>query len=136
MHLLRLIKTNSAKISASSLINSIGMSVFFCCLISLQHFNLFQNIYFFNKEGIKIRFKSTFFFDCNNTRTGPTLHNSFNYWITNVFRCLVNLIKLLNVKMGFDIRKELIQNFGSFFITPYNFITLDNPYFLIRDIFV
>ena len=67
---------------------------------------------------------------------GPTLHNSFNYWITNVFRCLVNLIKLLNVKMGFDIRKELIQNFGSFFITPYNFITLDNPYFLIRDIFV
>ena len=76
-----------------------------CCFISLQHFNLFQKIYFFNKREIKIRFTSTIFFDGNNTRMGPILHNGFNDWITDTFRCSVNLIKLWNVKTGYNIRK-------------------------------
>ena len=59
----------------------------------------------------------------------PILHNGFNDWITDIFRCSVNLIKLWNVKIGYDISKEFIQNFGSFIITPYDFITLDNCYF-------
>ena len=49
--------------------------------------------------------------------------------VTDIFRCSVNLIKLRNVKIGYDIRKEFIQNF----ITPYNFITLDHCYFFSRD---
>ena len=83
-----------------------------------------------------MRFRITVSFDCNNTQMSPILYNSFNDWITNIFRCSVNLVKLWNVKIGFDIRKEFIQNFGSFFITPYNFITLDNRYFINRDNFV
>ena len=43
---------------------------------------------------------------------GPILQNGFNDWITDVFRCLVNLVKLWNVKIGYDIRKEFIQNFA------------------------
>ena len=77
------------------------------------HFSL-SDIYFFNKGDIKIRFRSTVSFDCNDIRMGPILRNSFNDWITDIFRCSVNLIKLWNVKIGYDIRKEFIQNFGSF----------------------
>ena len=67
---------------------------------------------------------------------GPILHNNFNDWTTDIFRFSVNLVKLWNVKIGYDIRKEFIQTFGSFSITAYNFITLENRYFLIRDNFV
>ena len=66
----------------------------------------------------------------------PILHDSFNDWISDIFRCSVNLIKLWNVKVGYDISKEFIQNFGSFIITPYDFIILDSRYFLILDNFV
>ena len=66
----------------------------------------------------------------------PILHDGFNESITDTFRCSVNLIKLWNVKIGYDFSKDFIQTFGSFFITPYDFITLDNRYFLIRDNFV
>ena len=136
MNLLRLIKTNFAKISPLSLINLVGMSVFCVALFSCNILICFRISTFFNKREIKIRFRSTVFFGCNNTQLGPILHSSFNDWITDIFRCSVNLVQLLNVKIGYDIRKEFIQIFGSFFITPYNFVTLNNPYFLIRDNFV
>ena len=64
---------------------------------------------------------------------GPILHNNYNDCITDIFKCSVNLSRLWNVKTGYDIRKEFIENFGSFIIIPYNFITLGNSYFLIRD---
>ena len=72
-------------------------------------------------------------FDYINTQMGPILHNIFNEWITDIFRCSVNLIKLWNVNIGYDIRKEFIRNLGSFFITPYSFITLNNRCCVTRD---
>ena len=50
---------------------------------------------------------------------GFILGSSFNDCITDIFRCLVNLTKLWNVKIVKDIRKEFIQILGSFFITLY-----------------
>ena len=133
MHLSRLIKMNSVKISALSLINLVGMSVF---CVALFVCNIAEYLHFLNKREIKIRFRSTVLFDGNNTRMCPILYNGFNDWITDIFRCTVYLIKLWNVKVGYDISKEFIQNFGSFIITPYDFTTLDNYYFLVRDNFV
>ena len=40
----------------------------------------------------------------------PILHCGFNDWITDIFRCSINLIKLWNIKIGYDISKEFIQN--------------------------
>ena len=77
---------------------------------------------------MKIRLRITVLFKYNNTRVGPILQN--------IFRCSVNFIKLQNAKIGYDIRKEFIQNLGSFFITLYNLINLNNSYFFIQDNFV
>ena len=62
MHLLRLVKTTFPKIFALSLIIFSRNFGIFCCFIWFQHFNLFENIYFFKKWEIKIRFRSTVFF--------------------------------------------------------------------------
>ena len=120
MHLLRLLKTNSGKISALSLINLVGISVFCVVLFDCIILFSFRIATFSRNEKLKI----------------PILRNNFNDRITNTFRCSVNLIKLWNVQIGFDIRKEFIQSLDSFFITLYNFITLNNCTFLIRDNFI
>ena len=72
MHLLRLVKTNSAKISAASLINLVGMSAFWLALFDYNILISFRTSTF-NKQEIKIRFRSTAFFDCNNTQVGRIL---------------------------------------------------------------
>ena len=61
----------------------------------MQHFNLFQNIYFLYKQEIRISFRSTVSFDWNNTPMGPILHNSFNDWITDMFVTLFSSLLFL-----------------------------------------
>ena len=114
MHLLRLIKINSAKISALSLINLVGMSVFCVALFDCSLISFRISTFSTNKK-LKIRFGSIQF-SLMDGWMSPILHDNVNDCITDIFRCLVNLIKLWNVNIGYCIRKEFIQNFGSFFI--------------------
>ena len=72
---------------------------------------------------------------------GPILGSSFNDCIANTFRCLVNLIKLWNVKIVKGIRKEFIQIFGSFypstiFIFSFEIILFDNDALTTFQIFL
>ena len=108
------------------------MSVFCLALFDCNILTSFRIFTFATNNKLKLDLEVVFF-DCNNTRMGSIVHNSFNDWITDIFRCSLSLIKLCNAKTGYDIKKKFIRNFSSFFITPFNFITLDNRYFLIRD---
>ena len=103
-----------------SLINLVGMSVFCVALFDCNILTSFRISTFSTNEKLKLD-SEVVFFDDNKTRMGPMLHNGFNDWITDIF-CLVNLIKLWNVKIRYDIRKGFIQNFDSFCITPYNIL--------------
>ena len=106
MHLLRLVKTNSAKISALSLINSVGLLVFCVPLFDCNTLISFRISTFSTNEKLKLDLEVQFSLIAITLGWVLFISNSLNDWTTNIFRCSVNLIKLSNVKIGYDIRKE------------------------------
>ena len=101
MHLLRLIKINSAKISALSLINLVGMSVFCVALFDCNILISFRISTFSTNEKLKSDLEVQFSLMAIIFGWALWLHNGFNDWITDIFRCSVNFVKLWNVKIGY-----------------------------------
>ena len=84
------------------------MSVFCLALFDCNILTSFRIFTFATNNKLKLDLEVVFF-DCNNTRMGSIVHNSFNDWITDIFRCSLSLIKLCNAKTGYDIKKNSFE---------------------------